>query len=135
MMENHPLGSQIGGQWRQISSLTKPRDANPLHAKQNAIRELDAAVAAWPALALVGSYELLLTVIRSSQAALDGAAGSAGVPDRFRNRRSTYPPIIWQWIAFPQSVRSALSSTLASLGRSGCGTTSLQTRERLSPAA
>ena len=29
-----------------------------------------AAVAAWPAVALVGSYELLMTVIRSSQAEL-----------------------------------------------------------------
>ena len=28
-----------------------------------------AAVAVWPAVALVGSYELLMTVIRSSQAA------------------------------------------------------------------
>ena len=40
-----------------------------------------AAVAAWPAVALVGSYELLMMVIRSSQAAPDGASGSAGIPD------------------------------------------------------
>jgi hypothetical protein len=33
-----------------------------------------AAVAAWPAVALVGSYELLMTVIRSSQAGPDGAS-------------------------------------------------------------
>lgn len=37
---------------------------------------IGAAVAAWPAVALVGSYELLMIVIRSSQAA------SSGVPDR-----------------------------------------------------
>jgi len=37
-----------------------------------------AAVAAWPAVALVGSYELLMTVIRGSQAAPDGGSGSAG---------------------------------------------------------
>jgi hypothetical protein len=33
----------------------------------------DAAVAAWPAVALVGSYELLMMVIRSSQVPADGA--------------------------------------------------------------
>jgi hypothetical protein len=31
--------------------------------------------------ALVGSYELLMTVIRSSQAAPDSPAGSSGIPD------------------------------------------------------
>jgi hypothetical protein len=38
-----------------------------------------AAVAAWPAVALVGSYELLMTVIRSSQAAPDDASHSEGI--------------------------------------------------------
>jgi hypothetical protein len=40
-----------------------------------------AAVAAWPAIALVGSYELLMMVIRSSQAAPDGTPGKAEAPD------------------------------------------------------
>ena len=40
-----------------------------------------AAVAAWPAVALVGSYELLMMVIRGSQAAPDGRSGSADNPD------------------------------------------------------
>ncbi len=40
-----------------------------------------AAVAAWPAVALVGSYELLMTVIRSSQAVPSGGSGSEGIPD------------------------------------------------------
>jgi len=40
-----------------------------------------AAVAAWPAVALVGSYELLMLVIRSSHAAPDAASGSVGVPE------------------------------------------------------
>ena len=40
-----------------------------------------AVVAAWPAVALVGSYELLMTVIRSSQTVPNGASGSAGIPD------------------------------------------------------
>lgn len=40
------------------------------------------AVAAWPAVALVGSYELLMMVIRSTQAAPDDAmSDSAGTPD------------------------------------------------------
>ena len=33
---------------------------------------IGAAVAAWPAVALVGSYELLMTVVRSSQLTADG---------------------------------------------------------------
>jgi hypothetical protein len=45
-----------------------------------------AAVAAWPAVGLVGSYELLMIVIRSSQAALDSGSGSAGVPDPLKQR-------------------------------------------------
>lgn len=40
-----------------------------------------AAVAAWPAVALVGSYELLMMMIRSSQAVPDSASRSAGIPD------------------------------------------------------
>jgi hypothetical protein len=36
-----------------------------------------AAVAAWPAVALVGSYELLMVIIRSGQAPEDPAAGLA----------------------------------------------------------
>jgi hypothetical protein len=40
-----------------------------------------AAVAAWPAIALVGSYELLIMVIRGSQAILHGASRRAGIPD------------------------------------------------------
>jgi Protein of unknown function (DUF2637) len=39
-----------------------------------------AAVAAWPAVALVGSYELM-TVIRSSQAVPHGTTDSPGIPD------------------------------------------------------
>ena len=39
-----------------------------------------AVVAAWPAIALVGSYELSPGVL-SSQAAPDSATGSAGIPD------------------------------------------------------
>jgi hypothetical protein len=37
---------------------------------------IGAAVATWPAIALVGSYELLMMVIRSSQVPADGMSGS-----------------------------------------------------------
>ena len=40
-----------------------------------------AAVAAWPAVALAGSYELLMMVIRGSQPAPGGVTGSADNPD------------------------------------------------------
>jgi hypothetical protein len=40
-----------------------------------------AAVAAWPAVALVGSRELLMMVIRGSQALRDGVSGSTSIPD------------------------------------------------------
>ena len=40
-----------------------------------------AAVAAWPTVALAGSYELLMMVIRSSQAVPHGATGSVGILD------------------------------------------------------
>jgi hypothetical protein len=43
------------------------------------------AVAAWPAVALVGSYELLMMVVRGSQAAPGGAPGSAGAARHAEN--------------------------------------------------
>jgi hypothetical protein len=45
-----------------------------------------AAVAAWPAIALVGSYELLMVVIRNSQAAPDGVPGKAEAPDPLQDQ-------------------------------------------------
>jgi hypothetical protein len=39
-----------------------------------------AAVAAWPAVALVGSYELLMMVIRGSQVLPDDVSGSTSIP-------------------------------------------------------
>jgi len=44
-------------------------------------RPVGAAVAAWPAVAPVGSYKLLMMVIRGSQAVSDGVSGSADNPD------------------------------------------------------
>jgi hypothetical protein len=42
---------------------------------------IGAAVAAWPAVVLVGSCELLMMVIRSSRALPDGVSGSTSIPD------------------------------------------------------
>jgi hypothetical protein len=85
-----------------------------------------AVVAARSAVALVGSYKLLMMVIRGRQAAPHGASDSRGSPDRFRSGRPGYPPMSWQRIAFLRSARSVLGCTSASPGRSGCESTSLQ---------
>jgi hypothetical protein len=45
-----------------------------------------AAVAAWPAVALVGSYELLMMVIRSSQTASDGVPDNERASDPLREQ-------------------------------------------------
>jgi hypothetical protein len=47
---------------------------------------IGATVAAWPAVALVGSYELLMMVIRSSQAVPDGVPGKAEAGDPLQGR-------------------------------------------------
>ena len=89
---------------------------------------IGAAVAAWPAVALVGSYELLMMVIRGSQASVKdtsetetrrGPAAAAG--SRVVRRASR---------GGPNSLvaRSALSSMSASLVRNGYVTTSRQPR-------
>ena len=52
-----------------------------------------AVVAAWPAVALAGSYELLTMVIRSSEAVPHGAIGSAGLPALQERGRPRYSPI------------------------------------------
>jgi hypothetical protein len=45
-----------------------------------------AAVAAWPAIALAGSYELLMMVIRSSHAVPDGTSSKAEAQDPLQQR-------------------------------------------------
>ena len=85
---------------------------------------MGAAVAAWPAVALVGSYELLMMVIRSSQVPGDGTPRPGTTRTRYRNRRPSCSPRNSRRTGFPRCARSALSSTSASPGRSGCETTS-----------
>jgi hypothetical protein len=49
---------------------------------------IGAAVAAWPAVALVGSYELLMVVIRSAQAASEGTPSGGGLADPLQEQAS-----------------------------------------------
>jgi hypothetical protein len=53
--------------------------ANVAHGMGHGL--IGAAVSAWPAVALVGSYELLMMVIRASQSALYAAPATAVIPD------------------------------------------------------
>lgn len=86
--------------------------ANVAHGLDHGL--IGAAVAAWPAVALVGSYELLMMVIRSSQV----QAGD-GKRTRCRNRRLNCSPSNLQQTGFLPSV---LSYTSASHVRSDFGT-------------
>jgi Protein of unknown function (DUF2637) len=81
-----------------------------------------AAVAAWSAVALVGSYELLMMVIRNSQAAPDATSDRAGVPDPLEQQAAAIFAGHLAADRVLQSGRSALSFTSASPGRSGCTT-------------
>jgi Protein of unknown function (DUF2637) len=83
-----------------------------------------AVVAAWSAVALVRSYELLMMVIRGCQAAPDGASVARAVRTRFGSGRPRYSPMSWQRTAFLRSARSVLGRTSASPGRGGCESTS-----------
>ena len=82
-----------------------------------------AAVAAWPAVALVGSYELLMMVIRSSQVRRTARPRPGARRTRCRSRRPRCSPSSSRRTGFPRCARSALSSTSASPGRSGYETT------------
>jgi hypothetical protein len=65
------------------------------------------AVAAWPAVAPVGSYELLMMVIRGSQAVSDGVSGSADNPDPLDEQAAGIFAGQLARIAFLRSARSA----------------------------
>ena len=85
---------------------------------------MGAAVAAWPAVALVGSYELLMMVIRSSQVPVKDTTRVDRTRTRYTNRRPRRSPSNSRRTEFPQCARSALSSTSASHARSDCETIS-----------
>ena len=65
--------------WLLGLGIAAPLAANVAHGVGHG--PVGAAVAAWPAVAPVGSYELLMMVIRGSQAVSDGVSGSADNPD------------------------------------------------------
>ena len=64
-------------------------------------------MAAWPAVAPVGSYELLMMVIRGSQAVSDGVSGSADNPDPLGEQAAGIFAGQLARIAFLRSARSA----------------------------
>jgi len=84
-----------------------------------------AAVAAWPAVAPVGSYELLMMVIRGSQAVSDGVSGSADNPDPLGEQAAGIFAGQLARIAFLRSARSA-QLRVGQRRCSGRGTTLLQ---------
>ena len=63
--------------WLLALGIVATLAANVLHGLDHG--PIGAAVAAWPALALVGSYELLMTLIRTS-ASVDGARYGVAIP-------------------------------------------------------
>ena len=84
---------------------------------------IGAAVAAWPAVSLVGSYELLMMVIRGSQALADGTSESGRDVDPLRDQAAGCSPSSLRRTGFPRCARSVLSSTWASHAHSDCETT------------
>jgi hypothetical protein len=78
-------------------------------ARSTALSDRNTAMAAWPAVALVGSYELLMMIIRGAQVPADvtAAAGLSGRPPdaarcRYRPRRCspvTPRPVEFRWCA------------------------------------
>jgi hypothetical protein len=88
-----------------------------------------AAVAAWPAVALVGSYELLMMVIRGSQGLPDDVSGSPSIPDPLSGQAvEVFADQLAADRVPSASARSVRNSTSASPVRNGCATTSPQER-------
>jgi uncharacterized protein DUF2637 len=85
---------------------------------------IGAAVAAWPAVALVGSYELLMMVIRGRSRRRAASPKPSTTRTRCGSRRPSCSLNNSWRTGFPRCARSVLSYTWASRGRSGCETTS-----------
>ena len=85
---------------------------------------IGAAVAAWPAVALVGSYELLM-IIRGAQTptATPRLHDGESVIDPLREQAAGCSRLNSQLIAFPQYVPSVLRYMLVSRAHSGCAST------------
>jgi hypothetical protein len=84
-----------------------------------------AAVAAWPAIALVGSYELFMTIIRGTRQPDDRVSGRGMYPRPYPGRiRCGYrlprcSPPTWRPVVFPRSGLSARGCAWGSRERSG----------------
>lgn len=70
--------------WLLSLGITATLAANVAHGLGHG--PVGAAVAAWPAIALIGSYELLMVVIRNSQAGPDGVPDKAEAPDPLQDQ-------------------------------------------------
>jgi hypothetical protein len=83
-----------------------------------------AVVAAWPAVALIGSYELLMMVIRSSQVPADGTPETEHHADPLQEQatESFAEQLAADRVPSVRAIRSPLTSD--SLGHKGCETTS-----------
>ena len=81
--------------------------ANVTHGLRHGLA--GAAVAAWPAVALVGSYELLMMVIRSSQVPADGASRTERDADPPGKRAAELFAGNWRRPGFPRcAIRAQL---------------------------
>jgi hypothetical protein len=72
-----PYGWRLGpgfARWLLGVGIAATLAANVAHSLGHGVAV--AAVAAWPAVALVGSYELLMMIIRSAQAPANSASGT-----------------------------------------------------------
>jgi hypothetical protein len=81
-------------QWLLGLGIAATLAANVVHGLGHG--PVGAAVAAWPAVALigsVGSYELLMMVIRGSQAAPGGITDNADNPDLLSEQAPRYSPM------------------------------------------
>jgi hypothetical protein len=90
-----------------------------------------AAVAAWPAIVLVGSYELLTTVIHSSHAAHEGGSGIALSRDPLQEQVAEVfaGDLAADRVPSIREIRAQLH--VGQPGRSGCETISQQERGEL----
>jgi hypothetical protein len=84
---------------------------------------IGAAVAAWPTVALVGSYELLTRAIRGSQVPAGYTPGSGDDADPLQGQAAEVFAEQLTAGRVPQSVPSELSFTSARHVHSACGTT------------
>lgn len=71
---------------------------------------IGAAVSAWPAAALVGSYELLMMVIRGSQSVPHTMSASANIPDPLREEavQASADQLATDRVASIRAIRSRL---------------------------